>query len=249
MADKPIEDRRFTDQEVREILKKAVQQPASRAIVKSEGLSLEELKAIGGEVGIDPDRLEDAARSVALGGEGKTNSLLGAPTLLNIERRVEGELDPKDTPEILSLIRRIMGTQGDVDEIHGSLEWKTKGDSGERYITVFSREGNTTIRASANMTNAAVVTYLPAGILAVLGTVIATVTAAETGNPVGFLFAVGILPIVIAALRTVLRKVSDSTARKLQEATNEVARLVERSSADRPNELGDQSHGSPTEEE
>ena len=44
MADTPIDERRFTDREVREILKRAVQRGPSGALVKSEGLSLAELE-------------------------------------------------------------------------------------------------------------------------------------------------------------------------------------------------------------
>ena len=62
MADTPIDERKFTDREVREILKKAVERGPSGALAKSEGLSLTELKSIGEEVGIEPARLEDAAR-------------------------------------------------------------------------------------------------------------------------------------------------------------------------------------------
>ena len=46
MSDIPIDERRFTEQEVREILKKTVERAPSRALVKSEGLSLADLKAI-----------------------------------------------------------------------------------------------------------------------------------------------------------------------------------------------------------
>jgi len=47
--------------------------------------SLEELKAIGEEVGIDGPRLEDAARSVALDGIHASNPFLGDPTQLRYE--------------------------------------------------------------------------------------------------------------------------------------------------------------------
>ncbi len=232
-VEKPIEERKFTDQEVREILKKAVEKAPSRALVKSEGLSLAELKAIGGEVGIDPDRLEDAARSVALGKGDRPNRLVGAATILNYERRVEGELDPAETPEVLSLIRRIMGTQGEVDEIHGSLEWRTKGDSGERYVTLFSRDGTTTVRGSANLNNAAVLTYLPAGIIGVILTVVGFVTAAESGSLMGFAFGLSVIPILYMFLRRILRSFSESSSKRLQEVVNEVARLTEKSQSGR----------------
>jgi hypothetical protein len=60
----PIDERRFTDRDVREILKRAVQNGPADALASSRAFSLAELKAIGKEVGIDPARLEDAARAV-----------------------------------------------------------------------------------------------------------------------------------------------------------------------------------------
>lgn len=231
MVDMPIEERKFTDQEVREILKKAVEKTPSRSLVKGEGLSLAELKTIGEEVGIDPTRLEDAARSLAEGGGIRVNRLLGAPTILNYERRVGGEIDPRDTPELLSVIRRTMGTQGEVDEIHGSLEWKSKGESGERYVTISSRDGTTTIRSSANLTTAAVVTYLPGGLIGFIASVVGFGTAVENGSLFGAIFCLSILPILYLGLRKLLRKITDSESAKLQQVVNDLARLTEESGA------------------
>ena len=227
MADTPIDERKFTDREVREILKKAVERAPSRALAKSEGLSLAELKAIGGEVGIDPARLEDAARAVTQKGGNRPSQILGGPTVLNFERRVEGEFDPADTPEILALIRRTMGSQGEVDEIHGSLEWRAKGDSGERYVTLSSKDGATTISSSANLTNAAVLTYLPAGLLGVLAAVIGTIAALDAGSGVGLIVALAVFPLLYTIFRTVFRKVTDFQSAKLQRVVDELARLAE----------------------
>ena len=227
MAETPLGERRFTDEEVRKILKKAVERTSSKAPVKREGLSLEELKSIAGEVGIDPHRVESAARAVALGEGNQPNRFFGGPMYLDFEWKVEGELDPKDTPEVLSLIRRIMGAQGEVDEIHGSLEWRAKGDSGERYVTVTPRDGIITIRSSANLTNAAVVTFLPAGLIGVLGSVIAFITAANNASAVGMVIGLGILPTVYAALRTFFGRISAKESIKLQRVADELARLTE----------------------
>lgn len=227
MADTPLDEKRFTDREVHEILKKAVERAPSRVLVKSEGLSLAELKAIGAEVGIDPARLEDAARSIALGGGNRPNQLLGGPTVLHFERKVEGELDPKDTTEILSRIRRTMGRQGEVTEIHGALEWSDKGESGERYVTLSSRDGTTTIRASANLTQAAVITFLPGGIVGFIATVAGFARFAKSGSEVALILGLTALPILYPILRTIFKKISGAESAKLQQVVDELARLTE----------------------
>jgi len=228
VADTPIDERRFTDEEVREILRRAVRTVPSHAVTRSEGLSLAELKAIGQEVGIDPARLEDAARDLVSGRSDRSSLLLGAPTVLALERRVEGTFDPKDTPEILSAIRRIMGRQGVASEIHGSLEWRAEGDTGARLITLSTRDGVMTISASANLNSAAAVTFLPGGILGVIVSVAGLSELLREGSVVGLVLFLGVIPILYPILRSILRRVSDSEARKLQRVVDELARLTEK---------------------
>jgi hypothetical protein len=227
MADTPLQTRRFTDREVREILKRAVEESPSRALVKAEGLSLDELKAIGQEVGIDPARLEDAARAVVLGTSRSKGRIVGGPMVLDVERTVPVEISPRDTPDVLSVIRRTMGSQGEVAEIHGSLEWRTKGDAGERYVTLSPRDGTTTIRASANITNAAVLSYLPVGIVGLITTLVGLVEFVREGSTIGLVLFLTVLPALYAILRTIFRRYSGSESAKLHRVVHELARLAE----------------------
>lgn len=231
VAETPIDERRFTDEEVREILKRAVRTVPSHAVTRGEGLSLGELKAIGEEVGIDPVRLEDAARDVVSGRSGRSSLLLGAPTVMVFERKVEGAFDPKDTPEILSVIRRTMGRQGEAGEIHGSLEWRAEGDAGARWITLSTRDGVTTIRGSANLNSAAVLTFMPAGILGLFTSLIGLVQFAQDGSPESLVLFLAVLPILYPILRSILRRVADLESAKLRRVVDELARLVDGSDA------------------
>jgi hypothetical protein len=185
------------------------------------------LKSIGREVGIDPARLEDAARAVALKRGRRPNLLLGAPTVLNLERKVDGAFDPEETPEILSLIRRTMGQQGEVDEIHGSLEWTAKGDAGERYVTLSSRNGATTIRGSANLTNGALLTFLPTGIVGLIASLVGLIKFVEAGSLVGLIVCLAVIPALYIILRTIFGKISESEAARLQQVVEDLARLTE----------------------
>ncbi len=229
MAGAAFDERKFTDQEVRRILKKAVEDSEPRALTKGEGLSLSELKAIAGEVGIDPARVEDAARLVLLG-DSRPNPLLGAPTVLNVERKVDAEFDPADTPEALALIRRTMGQQGEANEIHGSLEWAVKSDIGERFVTLTSKEGVTSITGSANLANAAILTFLPAGIIGAIITFVGIVKSIQDGSMVGLIIGLAVLPILFPVVRAILRRVSDSESAKLQRVVSDLAQLTARSS-------------------
>ena len=227
MAETPIDERKFSDEEVREILKKAVEKAPSRALAKSEGLSLGELKTIGEEVGIDPSRLEDAARAIALGDKNQPNKILGGPTVLNFERKVEGEFDPDDAPEILSVIRRTMSEQGKVEEIRGSLEWSAKGDASARYVTLSSREGTTTIQGSSNLSGVAVLTYLVPGFMGFLPTLIGLIKFLKDGSLLGLVLCLTVLPILYPILRTIFKKVSGAESAKFQQVVDELAQLTE----------------------
>jgi hypothetical protein len=221
-----LEDRRFSDGEVREILKKAVQKPPSRSLSRREGLSLAELKSIGEEVGIDPARLEDAARSVAERKTSAPSRLLGGPTVLDFERKVQGVFQPDDTPEILSLVRRIMGHQGEVDEIHGSLEWQVKGETGNRYVTLTPRDGTTTIRSSANLSNLAVLTFLPAGVMGAMAPIIGLIKFFKDGSEVALIVGIAVLAVLYPVLRTIFSRVSTAEAGRLEEVVDELARRI-----------------------
>ena len=67
MAEIPLAERRFTEDEVQEILKQAAESGRSDRLAGKQGLSLAELRVIASEVGIDPAELEQAARTVARG--------------------------------------------------------------------------------------------------------------------------------------------------------------------------------------
>ena len=233
MADTPFDERKFTDQEVHEILKRAVDnRPSSTALTRTEGLSLSELQVIGAEVGIDPQRLEEAARGLTLGTRSWINPLIGAETVLNYERTAEGEFSPDHTHEILSLIRRVMGRHGEVADVRGSMEWSVKSETGERHVTVSPRNGSTTIHSSANLTSGAIGTFVPAGIMGLIASIVGVVTWGETGNPLGLVAAATVLPTFYAIVRTVLKRVSRTESAKLHQVVDELVRLMDRSKDD-----------------
>lgn len=227
MAETSIDERKFTDEEVWEILKEAVEKAPSRALAKKEGMSLAELKSIGEEVGIDPSRLEDAARAVTLRKRNPPNRLLGGPTVLNFERKVQGEFDPDDTPEILSVIRQTMGQQGEVEEIRGSLEWSAKGDASATYVTLSARDGTTTIQGSSNLSGVAVLTYLVPGFMGFIPTLVGLIKFIKDGSIPGLVIGLAVLPILYPILRTIFKKISENESAKLEQVVDGLARLTE----------------------
>lgn len=221
-----IEDRTYSEQEVDEILTKAMEGDPGRELAGSDGMSLTELKAIGAEVGIDPDRIENAALSLVREPETRAHPLLGSPTAIDYEVRVPGEL-PKDlTPEVVALIRRATGKPGKLSELHGTLEWRADGDMGSRWLTVSPHHGHTTIRASARLGQGAVLSFIPT-VAAALGSLVPVLNAPSAD---GNMMALLLIPVVLA-IYLATRGLWSSHARKeasgLHQAVEEIRRLAE----------------------
>lgn len=216
---------RFSDDEVQEILKRAVT-ASSNKLVAGDGVSLTELKAIAAEVGIEAEQLESAALEVAREREAPSRrDLLGTSRVLEAERTVAGDLDPDSFPELLTTIRRKLGPKGDANEIRGSLEWSSSSELAERHVMVASTDGNTTIHAASDLSNLAVVAYLPTGILGLLFSIIGFVAAANEANAVGMILSLLLIPALFTVIRAVVGRVAAREAIKLQHVVDELALL------------------------
>ena len=226
MAD-PIDSRKFSDDEVREILERAVQRSASKALTSSDGMSLADLKSIAAEVGIDPVRIEEAARSVVVAPGSRPAGLWGGPLRLHAERVVEGEPGGADAPDLIAVIRRVTGRQGEVHEVGGALEWSDKGGSVTHYVSVSGRDGKSTIRAGADLSAMAVGTLLPAGVVGAFISAMGFLMGMDQGTPEVAVLALLIVPTVYLAGRTFLNRLSRKEARKLDAVVDELARMVE----------------------
>ncbi len=240
MAEIPVDDVRFSDEELAEILKKASdprnQRPttSSGVVMHAEGVSLSELRTIGEEVGIDRRRLEDAARAVVRRrGSSPRNRLLG-PLVRDTERTVDGELPVSATPDALALIRRAVGQKGEASEIQDSLEWHSTSEAIDRYVTVTPRDGRTIVRGSTNMTGLAMMTYLPTGLLSLVLSIIGFMAAANAANPAGMIASLLLVPALYAIVRTLLGRYGSAQADKMERLVDEVALLAEQQAPQEP---------------
>jgi hypothetical protein len=122
-----------------------------------------------------------------------------------------------------------MGQQGEVEEIRGSLEWNAKGEASERYVTLSSRDGKTTIQSSSNLSGAAVLTFLLPGILGFITSMVGLIKFVKDGSQIGLILCLALLPILYPILRTVFGKISGSESAKLERVVDDLARLTEES--------------------
>jgi hypothetical protein len=113
----------------------------NQALVKSDSNAL---------AGVDSTALERAAA-----GNEAARKWLGAPTKLELERILAGELPETAHTELVEAMRRTLGTVGATTVLPGSLAWTTNaqnnsiGPFANIYVTV--RDGKTSIRADEKL--------------------------------------------------------------------------------------------------
>ncbi|MEK9500319.1 hypothetical protein [Gaopeijia maritima] len=120
-------ERRYDDEEVREILVRATELkpelPALAATSPStEGLTLEELQAAAREAGIAPDRVAEAAHELVLDRAvlSPVTTRMGLPVSTSHAVRIPRMLTPGEWDRFVVRLRDTFGTPGEV-RIEGSL--------------------------------------------------------------------------------------------------------------------------------
>jgi hypothetical protein len=132
--------RRFTDDEVRALLKRASELESAGAVddVPGDGPTLEELEEIAAEADLSPAALRRAAveletaspeRSLA---PVRTGGLLGAPVSVQLQRVVRGEVSPPALERLLPLLKRASRGVGEPDHDGTKLTWKTRNPESTR---------------------------------------------------------------------------------------------------------------------
>jgi hypothetical protein len=173
--------RRFGDEEIRRILQSAAELQERSDVVPQEagrGLSLEELRQVASEVGIDPRFVDLAASHVDLPAERHDNQAAGAPTRWHYRASVPGEIAQGDLDQILQVIRGTLNEKGEVSEVWGRIEW-SHAEVGSTIVGITARDGSTELDVSAVKSEEAIVLhFLGVSFGGILG---AAVTAGALG--------------------------------------------------------------------
>lgn len=172
MTDPDRPRRRYGEKEVGLILKRATElQNEAPELTEGGGLTIEELEEIAVEAGIDPQFLRDAAAELDRRGpspEG-VERLLGGPLMVELERRVPGEVPEDRWDDVIHEISRAANGQGHPSVIGRTLSWVLSDPNRQRFlqVTVSNKEGETLIRIEERMQQLAGALY--GGIVGGLG--------------------------------------------------------------------------------
>jgi hypothetical protein len=168
-------DRRFTDEEVAEIFRRAAEssQAAAGALGPSEGLTLAALQDIGKEVGLAPEILADAARSLERREPRFRSQFLGLTVGVGRTVPLGRKVTDEEWERLVVRLRDTFDARGTF-RVDGSLRQWTNGNL--QILIEPTDEGD---RLRMRTVNAAARAMLTAGVVSAVGiAVIALVTAA-----------------------------------------------------------------------
>ena len=230
----PMTERRFSEDEVSAIFERAAeaQQAVRRQLPAGEGMTLADLRAIGREVGIPAELVDQAARSMDQQGKPTTRTFLGLP--IGVGRTVElgRKLSDEEWDRLVVDLRETFDARGTV-RADGSLRQWTNGNLQallEPTATGHRLRLRTVMGAARNMMT------MGAGVLASTATVV--IVSAANGHLAQALAASGSLLAVGAGLFAVGAVRLPLWARQRRRQMEGVAaRLALAAEAPPPNEL------------
>jgi serine/threonine protein kinase len=236
--------RRYSDSEVEEIVRRAADEQLLHP-TPEEGLSLKTVQQIADDVGISPERVEQAARRLELRGQAQppTESgagafWLGSPTVIEWESSVSGETTESAHDEIVGEIQATLSTEGKVDKLGRSLTWRTeKPVLGKRraiQVRVTSRGGKTRIQVQERLyelgwTVFPTVWGIGAGGIAVL----LSLGGPEFGWTVAGLLSAAWTGGMYTLSRKIFRYISRKKRTDLQQLSDRIAEIAAESTRDR----------------
>ncbi|HMA20813.1 MAG TPA: hypothetical protein VKO87_08410 [Gemmatimonadaceae bacterium] len=158
-------DRRFSEEEVALIIKRAAELQQTEAVAQepSTALTLRDVEEIAKEAGIEPALVRRAAHSLDQHTEvTRPSPWVGAPTRLVYERVVDAEIPVDAYETLVNEIRRTIGDNGVPSVLGRTLAWTSTSRGGRRNsrgrqvdVSVVSRGGVTTIRVEEELRNIA----------------------------------------------------------------------------------------------
>ncbi|UCF98051.1 MAG: hypothetical protein JSV89_00595 [Spirochaetaceae bacterium] len=118
--------KRFFDREIAEIIKRASTiQGGEGAQSGEEGVSLEELVSIGGELGISAEAIHAAVYAVAFGSPDSRIPFLGESVTATSSRTVAAKASTNQLLELSAALTQIIGEQGTSTTAGGIVTWKS----------------------------------------------------------------------------------------------------------------------------
>lgn len=252
MSSAPEDTRRFSDEEVALIIKRAAELQQTEQTVEQDrtaSMSLVEIEQVALEAGIDPQLVRRAAQGLdAPATTNRPSALAGAPTRLVYERVVEGEISIDAFEALVNEMRRTFGENGVPSVLGRTLAWSSVSSAGPRGqqrgrnidVSVTVRGGLTTIRAEEELRNLATGVFAPtiagAGSLS-LGLMFPIAMATFQSAPVAGAIWVASLGGLYGIARGIFGRLAGKRDRQLRELVDRLEGMAEESARRNPPQI------------
>lgn len=180
----------YNEKEIGSILKRAAELSHDDADAGSLGLSLDELKQLGKEAGINPDYILKAAAEVGTRKlQTKEKSIFGGPVTYSSEMVLPREIDARDWEEMLSKIRLSFKDPGVVTTRENIFEWTIQSQSAKAQVTARCENGQTRVQLFWAEPSAVIPFMIPT----LIGTIMSLPFIFEVFKLTGFTGAMAVL--------------------------------------------------------
>ncbi len=162
----------FSHDEMRELMRRASEkQRTAHGAANPPGLSLEEIKRIAADVGVDPSFVDESLAELGTDEfESRHSVLVGGPSSYRMRRRVAGTIDTEVLYEIADTIRRqSKSDRGHIESIGNKLYWRSSRGSNSKTVSVSSGDGATSIEATADFSASVLPIWITPAAVAMLG--------------------------------------------------------------------------------
>ena len=239
----PEDARRFNDEEVALIIKRAaeLQHTEQKAAQdESSAMSLAEIEQVAREAGIDPQLIRRAAQGLdAPASVNRPSPWAGSPTRLVFERVVDGEVPVDEFESLVNEMRRTFGENGVPSVLGRTLAWSSVTRAGPRGsqrgrsidVSVTVRAGITTIRVEEELRNLAASVFAPMVIglgSASAGLAFPLALAAQSA-PIAGGIMIGTIGVLYAGARALFGRITGKRERQLRELLDRLDSMVRRS--------------------
>ncbi len=240
MSNDEQKKRRYSENEFALILRKAseiqLSDGGSQGGGTTGGLTLDEIRSIATEAGIDPEAVTRAASIMgAMDWDEKTSlvsAIFGGPSKFHLDCEIPGRLPPEEMGRILEHIRRAAEHQGEASEVLGGVEWKTVGDVSAINVNISPRGDSTSVQIVGDRNAAGALSFT----LPMMGAAVLVGILGASFEPTS---AAGIISLVTGTLgagfltaRTIFVSGSRKFRKKLTHLMDAVSMSVEKTAAE-----------------
>ena len=123
-------------------------------------MSLQVVRDIAEEVGLEARFIDQAAASVLHDPPGKGPGLLGGAITHHVSDTFARTLTQSQNAELVDVIRKALRHPGEVRDVMGAVEWRSVGRTSSTTVTIHSQEESTSIRVFNDLSGLAAVIWI-----------------------------------------------------------------------------------------